>query len=286
MNPQTWIFVAVAVLFVIEVAQGRHKAVHRLQDGFIIAASIFSSFLVRPVMAVLTALVIGYALPGGQGALSGAPAWAGFTVLLVTAEFTQYWVHRWAHDSRRHRFLYGMHRTHHSAPYVNVTLLYRSNFFWGFIHPYGWLSALAIYLGQAQAAVLFYLSILLWNVITHSDWRWDDTIIARVRGGEKIVRAFEWVFVSPRLHHVHHGYGRDGKAFRNFNTMLTVFDRLFGTLHVPQGRPWRYGLPGGEHHWVPQMLFPLVPLGEARRRDRLNRVVPETGITPSANSAP
>lgn len=272
MRLELWIFAAVAAMLAIELAQGRHRGVHRLQDGFLIAASLVSSIAVRPVMALLTAFVIGLLLPQWQGAFSGAPMWLSFAVLLLVAEFGQYWVHRWAHESIRHPLLHGMHRTHHTAPYVNVTLLYRSNVFWGFVHPYGWMAALAIYLGQAEAAALFFLAIFLWNALTHSDWRWDDAVIARVPGGERLVRAIELVFVTPRLHHVHHGYGRDGKAYRNFNTMLTLFDRLFGTLHIPEGRPWRYGVPGGEHHWVRQMLFPLVPLGKAVRRDRLGRV--------------
>ncbi|MCF8708188.1 sterol desaturase family protein [Rhizorhapis sp. SPR117] len=271
MTLQTWVLAAVAALFVTELVQGRHRGVHRLQDGFLVASALISSFALRPVLAMLTAFVIGLLLPQWKGTLSGAPILASFLVLLVSAEFAQYWVHRWAHDSIGHKLLYGMHRTHHSAPYVNVTLLFRSNVFWGFVHPYNWLAALAIYLGQIEAAGLFFLMMLLWNGITHSDWRWDDAIIAHVPGGARLVEVFELCFVTPRIHHVHHGYGRDGKAYRNFNTMLTVFDRIFGTLHIPAGRPWRYGVPGGEHHWVRQILFPLVPLGKAVRRDRLGR---------------
>lgn len=271
MKLELWIFAVIGIILVIELAQGRHRGVHRIQDGFLIASSLIGSFAVRPVMAVLCAFVIGLAVPWWQGALAAVPLLPSYLALLIAAEFGQYWVHRWAHDSQRHPLLHGMHRTHHSAPYVNVTLLYRSNLFWGFVHPYGWLAALAIYLGQPEAAALFFLTIFLWNALTHSDWRWDDVVITRVPGGRRLIAALELVVVTPRIHHVHHGYGRDGKAYRNFNTMLTVFDRLFGTLHIPAGRPWRYGLPGGEHHWVRQMLFPLVPLGSAVRRDRLGR---------------
>lgn len=273
MQAQLWVFAAAALVFLIELGQGRHKGIHRLQDWLLIASSLLGSVAMRPILALLTAFVIGLLLPSWQGVLAGASPLAGYAVLLVSAEFAQYWVHRWAHNSARHPLLYGMHRTHHTAPYVNVTLLYRSNVFWGVVHPYGWLAAAAIYLGQAEAAAAFFLTIFLWNALTHSDWRWDDAVIERVPGGSQLVRAFELLFVTPRIHHAHHGYGRDGRAYRNFNTMLTIFDRLFGTLHVPQGRPWRYGVPGGEHHWVRQMLFPLVPLGKAVRRDRLGRAI-------------
>lgn len=273
MSVTAWIFVGVVALFVVELIQGRHRGIHRLQDGYIMAASFAWTTFSRPATAFVTGWVVGMILPQWKGALATAPFWASYLVILVSAEFCQYWYHRWAHDQNRHRLLWGMHRTHHTAPYVNVTLLYRSNICWGVFHPYGWVAAVAVYLGQPAAAATFFLSIMVFNTITHSDWRWDETIMARVPGGRRIVEAWELVFVSPRIHHAHHGYGRDGTPFRNFNTMLSFFDRLFGTLHVPDGRPWRYGVPGGEHHWIAQVLFPLVPLGATNRRDRLNRVV-------------
>src|SRR5690606_3806335 len=124
---------------------------------------------------------------------------------------------------------------------------------WGFLHPYGWLVGLSIYLGQAGAGVAFFVTILAWNALTHSDWRWDDAIMERFFWGRRFVETLELLFITPRIHHTHHGYGKDGKAYRNFNTMLSVFDRLFGTLHVPEGRPMYYGLPGGENHWARQM---------------------------------
>lgn len=273
MSNQAWMLVAVGTVLVIEILRGSHRGVHRQQDWKIIGLSLAGSWALRPLLALLTASVIGFALPRWQGSLAGAPFWPSFMAILLVAEFGQYWLHRWAHDTRKHPVLYGMHRTHHSAPYVNVTLMYRTNLFWVFVHSYTWVTAVAIYLGLTTAAAAFYLAIMLWNVITHSDWRWDDAIIARVPGGARLVQAFELLFVTPRIHHTHHGYGRDGKAYRNFCTMLSIWDRLFGTLHVPQGRPWRYGLPGGEHHWLRQMLFPLLPLGDAPKRDRRGRAI-------------
>lgn len=273
MSNQAWMLVAVGTVLLIEILRGSHRGVHRQQDWKIIGLSLAGSWALRPLLALLTASVIGFALPRWQGSLAGAPFWPSFAVILLVAEFCQYWLHRWAHDTRKHPLLYGMHRTHHSAPYVNVTLMYRTNLFWVFVHSYTWVTAIAIYLGLTAAAGAFYLSIMFWNVITHSDWRWDDAIIARVPGGARLVQAFELVFVTPRIHHTHHGYGHDGKAYRNFCTMLSIWDRLFGTLHVPQGRPWRYGLPGGEHHWLRQMVFPLLPLGDAPKRDRRGRAI-------------
>ena len=144
--------------------------------------------------------------------------------------------------------------------------MWRTNLIWPLVHAYTWVTAAGFYLGMTGATTVFYLTIMAWNVLTHSDWRWDDMIIAKLPGGRRLITAAEWIIVTPRIHHTHHGYGRDGKAYRNFCTMLSFYDRLFGTLHVPEGRPWRYGLPGGEHIWWRQLLFPLVPLGESKKR--------------------
>lgn len=266
MQPQHWIFVLVAGLLAIELVTGRHRGVHRKQDFWIIASVILGSQVTRVGMAWLTATIVGLLLPWWKGALVETPLWAGFLGLLLIAEFGQYWIHRSAHDSVRHPILHGMHRTHHSAPYVNVTLMWRTNLVWPLVHAYTWVAALGFYLGMTGATTIFYLTIMAWNVLTHSDWRWDDMIIEKLPGGKTLITVAEWVLVTPRIHHTHHGYGRDGKAYRNFCTMLSFYDRMFGTLHVPEGRPWRYGLPGGEHIWWRQLLFPLVPLGESKKR--------------------
>ncbi|MEN9717158.1 MAG: hypothetical protein RIQ99_36 [Pseudomonadota bacterium] len=266
MQPQQWILVLVTGIFLIELLSGCHKGVHRPRDIAIMLAVIVSSQVTRVGMAWLTAVTIGLLIPSGKGALAQLPLWAGLGGLIVLAEFFQYWIHRWAHNPLKHPLLYGMHRTHHSAPYVNVTLMYRTNLVWPLVHSYTWFTALGFYLGMTGAATTFYLIVMAWNALTHSDWRWDDAIAARLPAGQRIINALEWVLVTPRIHHTHHGYGKDGKVYRNFCTLLSCYDRLFGTLHVPEGRPWRYGLPGGEHHWVRQLLFPLIPLGDARKR--------------------
>lgn len=268
MELQHWMLAAVGVVLVIELIKGSHRGVHRLQDIKMVALSAVGSQLLRPILTALTAVTLGFLLPQSRGALAGISPVIAFITMFIVAEFCQYWMHRFAHDSKRHPILYGMHRTHHSAPYVNVTLMYRTNLLWPFIHSYTWIAALGIHLGQVGAATVFFVTITIWNALTHSDWRWDEAIITHVPGGRRIVQAMEWVLITPRIHHAHHGYGKGGHAYGNFCTMFSVFDRLFGTLYIPEGRPWRYGLPGGEHHWARQMLYPIVPLGDPVKRDR------------------
>ena len=46
--------------------------------------------------------------------------------------------------------------------------------------------------------------------------------------------------LSPAFHPWHHT--RHGVIDRNFASMLPVFDRLFGTLHLPRTWPLAYGI--------------------------------------------
>jgi sterol desaturase/sphingolipid hydroxylase (fatty acid hydroxylase superfamily) len=73
-----------------------------------------------------------------------------------------------------------------------------------------------------------------------------------------IFQVIEHVFVSPGMHHSHHGYGKDGGNFRNYAVTLSLFDWIFGTLHIPVGRPWKYGIPGPDVYWAEEVLYPLV----------------------------
>jgi len=75
-----------------------------------------------------------------------------------------------------------------------------------------------------------------------------------------VFRLFEHIIVSPSVRHTHHGYGRDGATYRNFRVTFAFLDYLFGTLHIPDGRPAHYGLPGSEPHWSEEVFHPLINL--------------------------
>jgi len=260
-----WLAALYLGIFLIEFVKGYHKGIHRSGDLLLIASFLMGSAMLRPVMAFATAWVIGLALPAYHNSLADMPFALAVVMVFLVAEFFQYVIHRAAHNPKRHKLLYGMHRTHHSAPFVNITIIYRTNVFWQFVHSYTWTMAVGVYLGLAGPVAVFFVIMMAWNALTHSDWRWDDAVIQSVSWGERFIRGLEWIVITPRMHHTHHGYGKDGRTYNNFCTVLSLYDRIFGTLHTPQGRPYRYGLPGGDYHWLRQSLFPLLPLGEARK---------------------
>ena len=52
----------------------------------------------------------------------------------------------------------------------------------------------------------------------------------------------KWVVASPEYHHWHHANQRDAYD-KNYAAQLSILDRLFNTLYLPQGkRPEKYGI--------------------------------------------
>jgi sterol desaturase/sphingolipid hydroxylase (fatty acid hydroxylase superfamily) len=77
----------------------------------------------------------------------------------------------------------------------------------------------------------------------------------------------QWIVNGPEAHRWHHA--TDGDAYnKNFATKLAIWDRLFGTAWIPEGRkPKSYGLddvpfPEG---YLAQNLFAFRPMTEEKQ---------------------
>ena len=265
---EVYIFALVLTVVVlgIELMMGRHRGIYSAADWKVnLVCILFGSSFVRPLGGLLIAAVWAMLLPQWRNALADLPVFMGFLIVALTSEFAFYWVHRFAHDgARKYRklgWLWKLHRTHHSGKYMNVLLTFRMTLVWMLIQPQAWVYGIAIYLGQGPATALVIGMVYFWNIITHSNFRWDDTIRCHPNGG-RLLRAIEHVIVTPGLHHTHHGFGRDGANYRNFGVMFSLFDWIFGTLHIPNGRPAKYGLPGVNAHWAEEVFYPLIRMPE------------------------
>jgi sterol desaturase/sphingolipid hydroxylase (fatty acid hydroxylase superfamily) len=271
-----WVTLGAVIVLLAEVAMGRHKGVYNRKGEFRLLAlnMALGRFLIGPAMAVIIAAIWAMLLPRYRGTLADTPLWLALPSVMLFCEFFFYWVHRCAHEGIKNRSLLWMvHRTHHSATYMNVSVWMRLNVFWYMIIPNAWTMGLVIYLGLGEAAGLVILLIAVWNIVTHSDFRWDDAV-RRHRWVGPLFRAAEHVIVSPGIHHTHHGFGKDGASYRNFGVMLSIWDWLFGTLHIPEGRPYRYGIPGHNAHWLEELAYPLVRMDKPERSQESPRSVP------------
>jgi sterol desaturase/sphingolipid hydroxylase (fatty acid hydroxylase superfamily) len=254
-----WVLGVIAAILAAELVAGRHRGIYSRNDYVVNGLCFLSGQAIRPVVAFPVGAAIGVLLPSWKGALGGVPFWPALLSVLLVGEFANYWIHRFAHRWKGKPYgdwLWRLHRTHHTATYINVLLNFRISLFWAFVSPLTWVSAVAVYLGLGHAAAIGILIFSLWGIATHSHFRWDDPIRRHAVFGP-FFRALEHVIVSPGVHHSHHGYGRDGGNYRNFGIFLSIYDWLFGTLHIPQGRPSRYGIPDPTPHWAEEVFYPL-----------------------------
>lgn len=165
--------------------------------------------------------VLGLAERGTGWLVGHAPAVAlhgipGVVLWLLGADFLYYWVHRAFHS----RFLWPIHRVHHSAPTLTPMTYYRQ-------HPANLVTDPAVLMlptilavpspfagGVIGAVAGFHL------LLIHSAIRWDYGFVGR------------WLLVSPGAHRIHHSFDR-ADYDRNFATMFPIWDRLFGTWRNP-----------------------------------------------------
>ena len=96
-------------------------------------------------------------------------------------------------------------------------------------------------LGFTEGALYAYLLfVFLFSTFVHANFRYDF--------GE-----LQYWFVTPRFHHWHHGIEREAIDV-NFAVHFPLFDRLFGTYHLPPDGSWPAGY-GIDKHPVPKGYF-------------------------------
>ena len=146
---------------------------------------------------------------------------------LVLADLGAYWVHRLQHT----RYLWRAHKWHHSPTYLY------------------WMSGIRLSVVQATLQNLPY--ILVGGLLEFSPW-WmfwaiylkntvtNDFMHLNVWWGN---RWLEWIFITPRYHHIHHS-DHPEHYNSNFAVLFPIWDRLFGTYFDPEkiGRNLTFGI--------------------------------------------
>ena len=102
-------------------------------------------------------------------------------------------------------------------------------------------------LGLSPLAVAAYQPFLiLYAVFLHANVRWTFGPLRNV-------------IATPAFHRWHHASQVEGRD-RNFAGLLPLWDRLFGTFYLPEGRgPEIFGVDGPPlpTGWLAQLLFPF-----------------------------
>ena len=153
------------------------------------------------------------------------PLWLAFPVMLLTAEFCQYWQHRFQHTA----WFWPFHAMHHAARELTPLTSSRS-------HP------MDVFLTQLTTMVV---PGLLWGM--RADVMFLVSVVSTVAGAITHARfslpdwAERWFVIGPRLHHIHHSVAVEHRD-TNFGTVVPWFDLLFGTFRWGTGEPVTTGV--------------------------------------------
>ena len=184
------------------------------------------------------------ALPVEAGGWLGErPLLVQVALLLAATDFGQYWLHRALHRGR----LWPFHAVHHGAEQVNWTTAFR-------VHPVNYLlyntslAILARLLGFSADAFLLAAPITFFSgAVSHANLNWT-------------FGPLRYAVASPVFHRWHHTIGADTRD-RNFAPMFPVWDLMFGTFHMPDGRrPAGYGAAGVPPGLLAQFWSPFQAL--------------------------
>jgi alkylglycerol monooxygenase len=151
----------------------------------------------------------------------------------VLYDFAYYWKHRLGHEVA---LFWGSHVAHHQSENYNLSTALRQTS----IDFYGFLFYLPFFFVGFPAEVLFTAVSL--NLIYQF---WIHTEHVPKLG------PFEWFFVSPSNHRVHHGRN-SVYVDKNYGGFLIIWDRIFGTFQEElDSEPVAYGLRKPLNSWNP-----------------------------------
>lgn len=206
------------------------------------------------------------ALP--QWSVDSAMTWL---VAFVAYDLCYYWQHRLGHERQ---LLWAAHVAHHQSEEYNLSTALRQTSS-GFL--LGWVFYVPLFLLGVPAEMVVTVGAL--NLIYQF---WVHTRHIPELGW------FEWIFVSPSNHRVHHAQN-SCYMDRNYGGVFIIWDRLFGTYQreLPE-EPCRYGIRGAIHSWNPWTALTHIyadMINDIRRtnswRDRLKVLVARTGWQPA-----
>lgn len=210
------LFLGRAIFFTaLEIIRPAREVAYRAVVMNDLAASVAYAYLIFPLAAKLSMIVPGHhSFPAGVAEL---PLPLRIFLYFILADFGHYWVHRLMHT----RHFWRVHKWHHSPTYmywlggVRATLPQQFLVNIPYVVAYPLLDISPWWMGLAIGMI-----ITIQNDWMHMNVTWQSSWL-------------EWIFVTPRYHHIHHS--ADPKYYMaNMSNLFSVWDRLFGTYVNPE----------------------------------------------------
>ncbi len=183
-------------------------------------AAVSLQLVERPIIQPLTELVErrGY----GMLKLVRLPKWMEVALAVVLMDYTLYAWHVLTHRSS---FLWRFHVVHHVDLDLDASTALRFHFGELAIST-GWRAGQVLLLGVSPLSLNVWQTFLMLSILFHH---------SNVRLPFEVERSLSRVFVTPRMHGIHHSM-IENETNANWSSGLSVWDWLHGTLrlNVPQ----------------------------------------------------
>jgi len=166
-----------------------------------------------------------------QSAAQDLPIWLQAVLGIVVIDFVHWNIHRLLH---RVDFLWRFHQVHHSVKDGEMDWIVAFRFSWVEPVVYKTLTYLPLaWLGFVPEAIFAHAVFgTLIGHLNHSNLRWD-------------YGPLKYLLNSPKMHLHHHCYNAPQHG-QNFGIILSCWDWIFKTAHLPPEPPKRIGFQGEE----------------------------------------
>jgi len=220
---------------------------------FLFCRPIFVLLLLPPMLLLAPALSVAFqsglraSVPGLQDTITSSTLLVGLytVVAILVSDFAGFLTHSLQH---RIPLLWEFHKIHHSAEKLTPMTVYR-------MHPVDDLLLMVIAGVFLAATTAFFQFVAIGPLSMISAFGVNIFFVAFLLFGANLRHSHLWIdygpsisrwLISPAQHQIHHSDDPRHRD-RNMGLLFAFWDRLFGTLFVPDGREEiRFGLAGGE----------------------------------------
>lgn len=253
----TWLIPLVAgviyvLLFLLErrfpLRRARHALWRRVGVNAIITSLALATAAISVRPAVEYLLGLSPAAEFGLLHLLDLPRALEFGGAFVLFDWSFYWWHRANHHIP---LLWRFHNVHHVDPDLDVTTAFRFHAV-EIGYSAGFRAMQVILIGPAAWMYVVYEAVFLAGTLFHH---------SNVKLPLRVERALNTVFVTPRMHGIHHS-AIQHETNTNYSTVFSCWDRLHRTLrlNVAQGQIY-IGVPGyalpQDNHLVALLKMPF-----------------------------
>lgn len=148
------------------------------------------------------------------------PLWAALSLpaALLLSDGLQYWEHR-----IEHWWFWRVHAVHHSGRQLSCTSNV-THFGHQILMTLVYGLPISVVCGDPMGLLPVLVGVYWWAAFIHSPAKID-------------IGPLRWILVDNRMHRIHHSL--DERHFdRNFGSILSIWDHLFGTMYWPEKDEW------------------------------------------------